>query len=270
MSVSMDESLVQDEDALSDYDMALNLLKNNPPENRLDIPLSYSQYLKLEECWSNIKSVRGISEDQSDCGDEVAASELRREIMNGVDAYLSIHKPEPIGTIMDSGSTKEKIYEGAYIHSQSTAVKDFARAIMVVIEVASSETYAALCRDKNMWLDGHHVKVCILIYFKESPRFRNPSSHTQNMNPHERLRSRYGPISYRNHNWLEVLKEGFIEVWCDNGSVRYPLIEPGKSCDPLPTNISLRIREFAPNEAWDAANIPDGDIILTAMVHALH
>ncbi|KAK9241750.1 hypothetical protein V1506DRAFT_549761 [Lipomyces tetrasporus] len=53
ITMSVDKSLVQNEDALSDYDIALNLLKNNPPENRLDISLSYSQYLKLEECWSS-------------------------------------------------------------------------------------------------------------------------------------------------------------------------------------------------------------------------
>ncbi|KAK9342846.1 hypothetical protein V1522DRAFT_357659, partial [Lipomyces starkeyi] len=35
---------------------ALFLLKNNPPEPRLDIPLPDSQYVKLEESWSKFKS----------------------------------------------------------------------------------------------------------------------------------------------------------------------------------------------------------------------
>ncbi|KAK9482092.1 hypothetical protein V1527DRAFT_45612 [Lipomyces starkeyi] len=59
-----DMSLVRDENTHLDYDKALSLLKNNPPEQRLDIHMPYSQYLKLEEWWSKIKLARGISEDQ--------------------------------------------------------------------------------------------------------------------------------------------------------------------------------------------------------------
>ncbi|KAK9318809.1 hypothetical protein V1517DRAFT_355524 [Lipomyces orientalis] len=287
---------MQDEDALYDYDIALNLLKKNPPENRLDISLSFSQYLKLEEDWSNIKSATGISEDQRypylsynslihiatvvtvprDLH-EVAASELRREIMNSIEAYLSIHKPDAVGTIVDSGSVKEKIPYGAYAQSskQSDGVFkyhsiDFGLSIMVAIEVGSSETYAALCHDKDMWLDGHHVKVCILVCFNESPRFETPLIEKMILVANKSMRSRYGPISYRNHNWLGTLKEGFIEVWRVNSSVRYPLIESGKKYDTLPTNIGLRIRDFYPNEAWNAADIPDGEIPINGTMFMKH
>ncbi|KAK9342909.1 hypothetical protein V1522DRAFT_414774 [Lipomyces starkeyi] len=58
---------------------------------------------------------------------------------------------------------------------------------------------------------------------------------------------------------LGVLKEGFIEVWRDNGSVRY-------LCDPLLTNIGLRIRDFYPDEAWRIADIPDGDIPINGTI----
>ncbi|KAK9343456.1 hypothetical protein V1522DRAFT_413275 [Lipomyces starkeyi] len=53
-----------DRKSSSDYDEALFLLKNNPPEQRLDIPLPYSQYLKLEESWSQFKSENNISEER--------------------------------------------------------------------------------------------------------------------------------------------------------------------------------------------------------------
>ncbi|KAK9428464.1 hypothetical protein V1505DRAFT_315726 [Lipomyces doorenjongii] len=302
-SVSMDNSLVRDENALSDYDMALNLLENNPPENRLDVSMSYSQYLQLEESWSQIKSAKGISEDQRypylsynslfqiatvvtvprDLH-EVAASELRREIMDSIVAYLSLHKPDAIGTIVDSGSVKAKVDDGPYSHSrkQSDGVfkyisTDFGLAIMVAIEVGYSESYAALNRDKNLWLDGHHVKVCVLVCFKESPRFRNPrrpyenidakeEKRQMNLRANEIMQSSFGPISYRNHKWLGELKEGFIEVWRHDGVVRYPLIERGQQCDPLPTNIGLRIQDFYPPEAWQAANMPDGDILINGTV----
>ncbi|KAK9235803.1 hypothetical protein V1525DRAFT_347553 [Lipomyces kononenkoae] len=300
-SVSMDNSLVRDENALSDYDMALSLLENNPPENRLDVSMSYSQYLQLEESWSQIKSAKGITEDQRypylfynslfqiatvvtvprDLH-EVAASELRREIMDSIVAYLSLHKPDAIGTIVDSGSVKEKVDDGPYNHSskQSDGVFKYSsidgRAIMVAIEVGSSEIYTALCRDKNLWLDGHHVKVCILVCFKESPRFRNPRRPYENIDAREEKRQMtlrvhescesFGPISYKNHKWLGELKEGFIEVWRHNDTARYPLIERGQQCDPLPTNIGLRMQDFYPPEAWQAANMPDGDILINGTV----
>ncbi|KAK9375185.1 uncharacterized protein V1513DRAFT_38810 [Lipomyces chichibuensis] len=105
MRVSMEKSQGQRENELSDHCKAISLLKNNPPEQRLDIPLNYSQYLELEESWTNIKSETGISEDQRypylsynsllhvatvvtvprDLH-EVAAAELRREIMNSIEA----------------------------------------------------------------------------------------------------------------------------------------------------------------------------------------
>ncbi|KAK9350020.1 hypothetical protein V1523DRAFT_421086 [Lipomyces doorenjongii] len=53
-------SPVKEEKELSDYDQALYLLENNPPEQRLDFHLPYSRYFKLEECWSKIKSARSI------------------------------------------------------------------------------------------------------------------------------------------------------------------------------------------------------------------
>ncbi|KAK9258049.1 hypothetical protein V1519DRAFT_494280 [Lipomyces tetrasporus] len=210
---------------------------------------------------------------------EVPASEFMSEIMNSIEAYLSVHKPDAVGTIVDSGSVKEKITYGTYAHSskQSDGVFKYNMAI----EVGSSETYAALCRDKDMWLDGHHVNVCMLVCFNESPRFRNPTSlyenldvrsEIENMNlvANKSMPSHYGPISYPNHHWLGTLKEGFIEVWRENSSVRYPLIETGKIHDTLPTNIGLRIRDFYPNEAWKAADIPDGDIPINSTIFMKH
>ncbi|KAK9323512.1 hypothetical protein V1517DRAFT_320041, partial [Lipomyces orientalis] len=60
----MDMTLGKVENAGSDYCNALQLLKDNPPEQRLDIHAPYSQYLKLEKSWSKYKSETNISEDQ--------------------------------------------------------------------------------------------------------------------------------------------------------------------------------------------------------------
>ncbi|KAK9371147.1 hypothetical protein V1509DRAFT_650770 [Lipomyces kononenkoae] len=271
--------------ALCFWRITRQFLENNPPENRLDIPMSYSQYPYLSyNSLFHIATVVTVPRDLH----EIAASQLRREIMNSIEEYLAVHRPDAVGTIVDSGSVKEKIRDGIYSHSrkQPDAVfkyisTGFGLAITVAIEVGSSETYTALRRDKNLWLDGHHAKVCLLICFKESPRFRNPRRPYGNIDAkeeiekmsllaNESMQSRFGPISYRNHKWLGELKEGFIEVWRHDGVVRYPLIEKGQQCDPLPKNIGLRIRDFYPNEAWQVANIPDGDILINGTVFMKH
>ncbi|KAK9311922.1 hypothetical protein V1524DRAFT_411260 [Lipomyces starkeyi] len=58
-----DMSLRKNEKRRSDYDKALYLLMNNPPEQRLDIHLPYSHYVKLEETWSEFKSDTNVPED---------------------------------------------------------------------------------------------------------------------------------------------------------------------------------------------------------------
>ncbi|KAK9241479.1 hypothetical protein V1506DRAFT_510417, partial [Lipomyces tetrasporus] len=102
VALSKDKSPGPDENWISEFDKALNLLKSNAPEQWLDIQMPYSQYLKLEESWSKIKSDTS-SEDKSYPRlsynsvtetvtvvtvprnlHEVAASELRRQIMNGI------------------------------------------------------------------------------------------------------------------------------------------------------------------------------------------
>ncbi|KAJ8103609.1 hypothetical protein POJ06DRAFT_191801, partial [Lipomyces tetrasporus] len=105
----------------------------------LDIQMTYSQYLKLEECWSMIKSDT-YSEDKSYPRlsynsvtetvtvvtvprnlHEVAASELRRQIMNGIVEHLSHHSPESLGRIVDAGSSDVRGSGGGYEHSVKQA-----------------------------------------------------------------------------------------------------------------------------------------------------
>ncbi|KAK9371560.1 uncharacterized protein V1513DRAFT_428434 [Lipomyces chichibuensis] len=43
-----------------------------------------------------------------------------------------------------------------------------------------------------------------------------------------------------------------------------------KLCDLLLTNIGLRMRDFYPDEAWTAVDIPDGDIPINGAVFMKH
>ncbi|KAK9318984.1 hypothetical protein V1517DRAFT_80073 [Lipomyces orientalis] len=108
----------------SNYDKALYLLKNNPPVQRLDIRLPYSQYLKLEESWSKFKSENRLRKGDiqayctinadSDSGNypkrapwHHSGSDPRENVASSVNDYLSIHKPNEFHRIMNFGSSTE-------------------------------------------------------------------------------------------------------------------------------------------------------------------
>ncbi|KAK9329121.1 hypothetical protein V1520DRAFT_370636 [Lipomyces starkeyi] len=311
VTMSTDMSPVKDEKERSDYDQALYLLENNPPEQRLDFHLPYSQYLKLEECWSKIKSARNISEDQkypylayNSCAEyvtvvtvprdlhEVAALELGNETINGARKYLASHgaNASVASRILLAGSTTTKGAFGNYVNSkkQADGTIKYKRTgttskVMIAIEVGYSEHYAALCRDKDAWIDGQHVKVCILVCLDESPRFRNPRTRHETVGDvgrereamsqavaetveRDTSRDYYGQIEYRGHKWVGDLKEAFIEVWRakKRHPTRYQLIQNAWCSNRLPNTIGLKLRDFIPDEDWEAANIVDGGISFDA------
>ncbi|KAK9252547.1 hypothetical protein V1507DRAFT_461064 [Lipomyces tetrasporus] len=55
---------VTDSEVLSNYNKAFTLLKENTPEQRLDVQLPYDKFSQLDEAFSELKSAEGISEDQ--------------------------------------------------------------------------------------------------------------------------------------------------------------------------------------------------------------
>ncbi|KAK9371133.1 hypothetical protein V1509DRAFT_2915 [Lipomyces kononenkoae] len=300
MSPSKTENLV------SDFENALDLLKNNPAEQRLDVHMPYSRYQELEECWSKIKSARIVSEDQKYPSleynsaaeivtvitvprdlHEIPAVELGRLITSGAEEYLYSHGADAsfIGGIANSGTSTRKGGQGDYSKSTKQAdvtikyTRNARDTIMIAIEVGFSENYTALCRDKDLWIEGQNVKVCILVCLDESPRFRNPRTQNEDvkdvdgevetMRQHvvesvERDSSQgyHGCIEYRGRKWVGDLRSAFIEVWRANKrhATRYPLIQYGWSCNRLPKTIGLKIRDFIPEEEWEAANVPDSTL----------
>ncbi|KAK9371537.1 uncharacterized protein V1513DRAFT_461276 [Lipomyces chichibuensis] len=296
---------------LSDYDTALNLLKDNPPEQRLDFHLPYSQYLKLEECWSKIRLARDISEDQKypylayNSAAEIVtvvtvpralherpAVELTAMILDSAKKYLYSHGADAslVRSIGNAGSTTYKGVYGSYSKSKKQAdgtitydPLDSLSTVMIAIEVGYTEDYAHLCRNKDVWIDGRHVKVCILVCLDESPRFRNPHTRIGNASDvHSELdlmshsvaasmtndssQGYYGYIQYRGHKWIGDLTDAFIEVWRANKKqpMRYQLLQNTWSCNRLPKTIGLKVSDFIPDDDWKAANILDGTLSFDA------
>ncbi|KAK9357652.1 hypothetical protein V1504DRAFT_494362 [Lipomyces starkeyi] len=282
-----DMSLVRDENTLSDYDKALSLLKNNPPEQRLDIHMPYCQYLKLEECWSNIKLARGISEDQkypylayNSCAEYVtvvtaarsvherAAVNLTRRIFDKAQEYLSSHGADASlsSNICEGGSPTRKGIYGNYIRGkkQADGTIMFTREgdmeeVMIAVEVGYSEHYTALCRDKDMWIEGQHVKEHVGDVRSEMKTMAQSFAEKVKKDSSQGC---YGYIEYRGHKWFGDLNEAFIEVWraSKRQPTRYQLIQNTWSCNRLPKTIGLKMSDFIPDDAWKAANIVDGSI----------
>ncbi|KAK9372084.1 uncharacterized protein V1513DRAFT_474750 [Lipomyces chichibuensis] len=196
-------SLPKDKHDMSNYAKALHLLKNNSPEQRLDVHLPYSMYLDLQKSWSKFKEEMDIREEQryprlsynsldqvatvvtiQRALHEVAAYEFGVEVRTGVREYLSSHAPQERNRIVGRGSATKKSTHGKYAKSSKEPDGSFfyddddaGLVLRVVIEAGHSEHYGRLLRDKDMWMKGMNAKAVVFICLKESPRFINP--HTQ-------------------------------------------------------------------------------------------
>ncbi|KAK9257641.1 hypothetical protein V1519DRAFT_477627, partial [Lipomyces tetrasporus] len=193
---SKDVSSAPDKGMDANYNRALNLLKSNPPEGRLDIQLSHAKYLQLENAFFKLypESLElrypSLSYDSFTetvtvvtCPGNIhesAALDLIGPIVAHAEEYLSTYSlASRIGsygsTTTDDfegeseGSTKQPDGGVRYSHLDGNKVT-------VVLEAGFSEDYNSLCRSKNMWIDGHGVNVYILLCLTEKPRFKNPTT----------------------------------------------------------------------------------------------
>ncbi|KAK9321773.1 hypothetical protein V1517DRAFT_325615 [Lipomyces orientalis] len=293
----------EDNNSSWNYAKALDLLKKNPPEQRIDFQLPYSRYMKLVESWSRFKVEANILEDPKyprlsynpveqiatvvtiqRALHEMAAVEFGFLITLLVREYLGNHKPDEKRRILTSGSTTRTGTHGKYAKSSNEpdgsfmyADKDHGRVLQLVTEVGFSEHYAALLRDKDMWIQGHDLKAVVLICVKESPRFEKPKAAYEIKNLDVELATMresntvmqrnmegeiYGPIEYHGHRWFGKFSDAFLEVWRADRKdpIRTWLIKDGRLYDPLPMTIGLKISDFFTEDGWAAANIPDSDV----------
>jgi hypothetical protein len=96
-----------------------------------------------------------------------------------------------------------------------------------VLEVGFAETYEQLVEDMKLWLEGSEsVSMAVLVKFTETPAYKCPVSFYQDLEelnipsmPGE-VRGRdvvangdFGPIFYRDQQWVGHISEAFMEVW---------------------------------------------------------
>ncbi|KAK9238399.1 hypothetical protein V1525DRAFT_375212 [Lipomyces kononenkoae] len=194
-------SPVIDESMASDYKEAFRLLKDNPPEQRLEIHWPRSMYLQLQRAYSQLMTQTNVSDDQrypylsyngltetvtvvtvSNAHHEVAVYELNTEIIASAKEYLSERAPGLLDNILPLGSSTTEDFDGDYEDSSKQSDGGIRynifgiSTVMIAIEVGISQSYKSLCDAKDMWINGHHVKVCVLVSLNELPRFKNPTS----------------------------------------------------------------------------------------------
>ncbi|KAK9351495.1 hypothetical protein V1523DRAFT_416595 [Lipomyces doorenjongii] len=293
---------VTDESMDSDYREALRLLKDNPPEQRLEIHMPLPMYVRLQDAYSELKLETNISDDQRypylsynsltetvtvvtvpNSVHEVAVYELNLMFESAAE-YLSKHQPGLYPNIVLLGSTTTDDFDDAYAQSikqpdGGVVYNDANSEVTIASEVGTSQSYKSLCDAKDVWIDGHYVKVCILVYVNELSQFRNPStayhgiedvrteittmkqSAAEQMRRHE-SHGYYGPIIYRRHKWAGELNEVFIEIWRRGNSSphRYELIKDGFACHNLPTNLGINMSDMVTDEAWEVAGALDREI----------
>ncbi|KAK9481826.1 hypothetical protein V1527DRAFT_416268 [Lipomyces starkeyi] len=302
--LSKDTTPVVDDTILSEYEEVFKLLTENPPEQVLDILVPYSKYNQMEAAFSRIKADKNISEDQRypylsynsltetvtvvtvpNSIHEVAVHELN-VMFDSATEYLSDCAPWLYRNILPLGSTTTDDFEGDYAHSSKqpdggvayNAIGAGSR-VTIATDVGISQSYKSLCDAKDVWINGHRVKVCVLVYVNELSRFRNPSTAydsiedvrteitTMTQSVAEPMRwyeshGYYGPIVYRRHKWAGELNEAFVEIWRPGKSSpdRYELIRDGFACHNLPTTLGLNMSDMVTDEAWEAAGAPDREI----------
>ncbi|KAK9318812.1 hypothetical protein V1517DRAFT_311267 [Lipomyces orientalis] len=99
---------------------------------------------------------------------EVAASEIRYQIMKSIDEYLSHHSPESIDSIVDVGPSDVRGSGGGYEHSVKQEDGRFkyidggAGLVTVAFEVGFSQNYDSLLANKDVWIQGcQYYSLCI-------------------------------------------------------------------------------------------------------------
>ncbi|KAK9490395.1 hypothetical protein V1508DRAFT_271364 [Lipomyces doorenjongii] len=249
---SKDVSSAPDKGMDANYIRALNLLKSNPPEQRLDIQLPHAKYLQLEKVFFKLypESLElrypSLSYDSFTetvtvvtCPGNIhesAALDLIVLIYGEATQYLTTSSHELASTIVAYGSTTTRGFRGAFEGSTKQPdggvryTSPDGEQVTLVVEVGFSEDYTSLCRAKDMWIDGHGVNVFILVCLTEGPRFKNPTTEYRDIEDvdaaialmknslSETLRLNFSNnchalFLYRSHKWAGELKDAFIEIW---------------------------------------------------------
>ncbi|KAK9367298.1 hypothetical protein V1509DRAFT_654010 [Lipomyces kononenkoae] len=273
--ILQDLSTVMEGDTVADYNEALELLKNNPPERVVDVRLPYSEFLQLDQetdisedqrypylAYNSPAEIATVVTDPNSVH-EVVVYEISHAIETAVDTFLSNHCPQLLPWIRPAGSTTISNFRGRYQRSRKqpdggffVAYPNMSSRLKIVVEVGFSESYAKHCRDKDLWLEGYGVNAVIFFRLHESPRFRYPRTPFDKVIDARTAVARmeafvseewqknyselyFGPLYYRDHMWIWRTGEE---------PVKQDVILSGRICDPIPTTLGLKISDLGPHD----------------------
>ncbi|KAK9386681.1 hypothetical protein V1515DRAFT_616173 [Lipomyces mesembrius] len=214
------------------HEARLKFLRDNEPERRLDIRLSYENFEDLEKqahvLYGDAKYPR-VEYFASDSRvtiytlptalhsrSAVALQQANRDCILMV--LVQHNKQRLIDYILRVGEfTEESLNDQG---TGSTKAPDAGlvfdngqrRTLTLIIEAGVSEGYRALKRDIELWLNVFRCPKCILFLLNENPRGFERSAFDEAMQQ-ARNNHPFGPYRYGRHAWFGSLKKAFIEVF---------------------------------------------------------
>ncbi|KAK9327611.1 hypothetical protein V1520DRAFT_393749 [Lipomyces starkeyi] len=222
------------------YQRALNFLKVNEPEKRLDISLSpkyfqlldeqahalygdaYDRYPRLQYSAIDsrviINTVPTALHSESACG-------LQELIFRSVrDTLIRLNKGDLCDDVLLVGDSDHSIVDEQGRNSRKTPdgglqyINDEGKnALTFIIEAGFSESYRQLKKDVKLWLNQFECHTAMIIFLTENPGFRSPTNEGNNTcSVTERANtwrvSPFGPYCFRGHAWFGTVATATIEV----------------------------------------------------------
>ncbi|KAK9237824.1 hypothetical protein V1525DRAFT_376412 [Lipomyces kononenkoae] len=242
-SISL-EMATYDDERLS-YQRAMDFLTANEPERRLDVHLSYQSFRCLEEKagtlygdakyprleYSAIDS-RVIIHTIPTALHSASAVGLGDCIRDSVRDILRRHGKAHLGIrILPVGDSTYRSVDEHGVGSTKTPDAGLKydngqrKTLLFIVEAGVSEGYQQLKADIELWLKKFECRIGILLWLKETPRFRSPAGEVGNPGSaterdlfdnamwHVRSSRPFGPYSFNGHAWFGTLDTALIEVF---------------------------------------------------------
>ncbi|KAK9358248.1 hypothetical protein V1504DRAFT_487697 [Lipomyces starkeyi] len=255
---------------------ALDFLIENEPERRLDIRLSYKNFLELD------KKVHNLYGDKADTTVTIytapstlhanAVDVLQMCIYDGVRAALDSHGKVELGSRFRGVL---KIPDAGLVYCRP----GFDEIFTVIIEVGVSESYPRLKADINLWMQDFGCLTGIILFLKEQPKFKYPSKAAmraysaddrglfRNAVNQLRVSQPFGPYIYNAYSWFGTLDMAFVEIYRRDPNTGYVIRDGRMELQGDNANLGFSVGDLFPSYEEDIDGIHSEPIYLkTRMV----
>ncbi|KAK9246155.1 hypothetical protein V1506DRAFT_566334 [Lipomyces tetrasporus] len=261
------------------------LILANDPDNEYEFDISSSSYDRLKD---------EFGKDVEDDSYPRLLYDWTREVVTIVTVPTWLHEETAAFIVNSLFNRAEALMQGEGIRlapgqslghcmSPTTLITTAAQIIYfetvdgekykVVVEVGVSQTYDSLLDKARKWLYDKECGIVVLLAFFEKERYSAPhrrisltsrqrddqvvSMRRQWLSP---LFSRFGPLEFGGHTWLDEVSEAFIEVVRKDPdsdgtealrTMKYVLIDNGRDISSsVPRSVGdIRLAELMPHES---------------------